>query len=78
MTQSKSEQKLRRRFLGIVYTRTTDKHGDPIPKEALKFENAHLKAYLKGQTYFNFGTRINARGEKEPIIHQVKQTYYYE
>lgn len=78
MTQSKSSEKLRRRFLGIVYTRTTDQQGNPIPKESLKFENAHLKAYLKAESYFKFGTRINARGVKEPIFHQVKQTYYYE
>jgi hypothetical protein len=78
MTQSKKQQKLRRRFLGIVFTRTKDKDGNPIPKEALKFENAHLKAYLKGETYFKFGTRINKRGIKEPVWHEVKQTYYYE
>jgi hypothetical protein len=78
MIQSKDEQKLRRRFLGIVYTRTTDKQGNPIPKQSLKFENAHLKAYLKGSTYFKFGTRINNRGQKEPVWHEVKQTYYYE
>jgi hypothetical protein len=78
MTQSKNPQKLRRKFLGIVYTRTTDKEGNPIPKETLKFENAHLKAYLKGQSFFPFGNRINARGQKEPVFHEVKQRYYYE
>lgn len=78
MTQSKNEQKLRRKFLGIVYTSTKDKEGTPIPKESLKFENAHLKAYLKGHTHFIHGYRINKRGEKEPIFHEVKQRYYYE
>jgi hypothetical protein len=78
MTQSKNPEKLRRRFLGIVYTRTTDKQGNPIPKQSLKFENAHLKAYLKGETHFKFGTRIDSRGQKEPVWHEVKQTYYYE
>lgn len=78
MTQSKNEQKLRRKFLGIVYTRTTDKQGSPIPKESLKFENAHLKAYLRGETYFKFGTRIDKRGQKEPVWYEVKQNYYYE
>jgi len=79
MTQSRSKQKLRRRFLGVVITSKWDNEGNLIPDKDRKFENKHLKAYLKGQSYFQDGWEWNElRKVKEPIMHEVKQQYYYE
>jgi len=79
MTQSKKEQKLRRRFLGVVITSKYDKEGNLIPEKDRKFENAHLKAYLKGQSEFIHGyTYDPVRKIKTPNIYEVKQQYYYE
>lgn len=68
------KKKLRRRFLGEVYTRKTYEGGMRIPTWRLKFEDKHLKAYLKGYDTFTFG--YNELGEK--VVHRVKQEYYYE
>ena len=79
MTKSNKTQKLRRRFLGVVITSKYDQAGNLIPEADRKFENAHLKAYIKGQTEFTHGYSYDpVRKIKTPNVYEVKQQYYYE
>lgn len=63
----------RRRFLGKIK--------DFESKEERSFEKAHLKAYLKGKTFFNHGVEVIGTGifrKLMPISHPVKEEFYYE
>jgi hypothetical protein len=57
-TKQKKKSVIIRRFLGQVNVSTKDESGEPIPKEQLKFENKHLKAYLKGHETFMFNKHM--------------------
>lgn len=37
-----------------------------------RFEQKHLKAYLRGDKYFSYGTKINENGIKIPMWFQTK------
>lgn len=41
-----------------------------------KFDKAHLNAYLRGGTYFNFGFTYTSLGARERTIHTVQQEYF--
>ena len=41
-------------------------------------EQKHLKAYLKGYTYFTYGVDVDPQsGISSKIYHKVKQSYFY-
>lgn len=47
-------------------------------KEERRFEQKHLKAYLKGWTQFTYGVNVDKEtGIKFPKYHEVKQSYFY-
>lgn len=59
----------RRRFLGQINPDRNNR----------AFENKHLRAYIRGDKFFNFGYVDNIiTGTREPVTHAVKQEYYYE
>jgi hypothetical protein len=47
-----AKSNIERRFGGILVTAKNYRELDP---EQRKLENKHLKAYLRGDTYFTFG-----------------------
>lgn len=59
-----SKSSITRKFLG--------KTEEFISKEEQRFEQKHLKAYLKGHNTFTFGRDEH----RNPIIHTVKQELY--
>lgn len=71
-----------RRFLGKVITPEVYaeikrvEQGNPelgeVLREQARFEQKHLKAYLKGKTEFQDGWKVNERGFKIPNIERVK------
>jgi hypothetical protein len=65
---------LRRRFLGVVYTSRYNSEGNLIPELELKFEKAHLKAYLQGRNWFYFGKD----DEGNPQSFTVRSEFYFE
>lgn len=63
-----NEQK--RTFLGTI----GNKVSDFVSKQERAFQKAHLKAYLKGKQYFNYGFTDGITG-REPVTHIVKQKF---
>lgn len=59
--------KIRRKFLG--------KTEDFVDKEEQRFEQKHLKAYIKGKTQFRYGYET-INGQRFPAWHRVKQDFY--
>ena len=39
------------------------------------FEQAHLKAYLRGNQFFYYGFHVTQFGQGKPMLHEVKQEY---
>ena len=62
------EGKLRRKYLGKIFLTST------APLAERRFEEKHLKAYLKGKEYFTFGR--TPEGDKAAYV--VKQEFYEE
>lgn len=64
----KKSNELKRQFLGT----NGNKVSDFVSKQERAFQKAHLKAYLKGKQYFNFGFTDGITG-REPAIYVVQQ-----
>lgn len=64
-----NQEILTRKFLGTIGNKVKD-FGS---KADMAFEKAHLKAYLKGKEYFNYGFTDGLTG-REPAVFKVKQT----
>lgn len=59
---------LSRKFLGELFP----------TREKRAFENAHLRAYIKGKSWFTFGFKTNEKtGQRERMFFEVKQEYFY-
>lgn len=56
-----------RKFLGELF---------PNRKDA-NFEKAHLKAYLRGRSTFNYGYTYDGWNQRIPVTHKVKQQLIY-
>jgi len=59
-----------RQFLGAV----GNKVSDFVSKQERAFQKAHLKAYLKGKEYFNYGFTDGLNG-REPSRYKVQQSF---
>lgn len=57
-----------RQFLGTIGNKVKDFEN----KTEMAFQKAHLKAYLKGSKYFQFGFRDGING-REPAMYVVQQ-----
>lgn len=64
----KNKTELKRQFLGTIGNKVTDF----VSKQERAFQKAHLKAYLKGSKYFQFGFRDGING-REPAMYVVQQ-----
>lgn len=63
-----NEQK--RTFLGTI----GNKVSDFVSKQERAFQKAHLKAYLKGKQYFNYGFTYDSNGRR-PARYKVQQKF---
>jgi len=67
----KKSTDLKRQYLGTIGNKVTDFRS----KTERAFQKAHLKAYLKGTKYFQFGFRDGING-REPAMYLVQQKLY--
>ncbi len=66
----KKANELKRQFLGTI----GNKVSDFVSKQERAFQKAHLKAYLKGKRYFNYGFTYSAtNGARIPATYIVQQ-----
>lgn len=64
----KKAKELKREFLGTIGNKVADFEN----KTEMAFQKAHLKAYLKGSKYFQFGFKDGING-REPAMYIVQQ-----
>lgn len=68
MTTEKRKEPFRK-FLGKVGNKVSDFSG----KGERAFEQAHLKAYLNGNTHFHYGYHSDALGIRHHTLYEVKE-----